>query len=137
MEEIDKKYSVTVKTYLDQLNICRGVKHKLEELIEIKSNYENMLNSLNKELHNIYLINNMSKIKGIDNSLMSNGRKNSNKSASSNSFNYGFNMTDNSKKSIIEQEIVKIKKKLDPVDEDLNKMNLELLRNVNIYIYII
>ena len=67
MEEIDKKYTLCLKTYLDHLSNCSTIKIKLEILIEEKSSFEKMLESFKQELQNTKLINNMNTIRGSDN----------------------------------------------------------------------
>lgn len=132
MEEIDKRYSAAQKVYLEQLKVVKGIKNKLEIEIEKKNSYESIINSLKKEINNIRLINSMNKIKGSDNSLVSKKDKR-NKSFLTNIFNYGFNVSDNGKNKImiIEQELLKIQKFLDIVDEEVNKINKFLLENVS------
>jgi hypothetical protein len=112
MEEIDRKYAMAYKNYKDQLMMCQNVKRKLERVIENKTAYENIINSFKEELYHINLINSMNKIKDMH-------------------LNYGFNNDKGKKKkSILEVEIMKFNKKLDPIKEELARVNNELLENV-------
>jgi hypothetical protein len=130
MEEIDKRYSYNLTEYIEQLKVCKNIKNKLAKIVEKKNSLELQINSLNKEIHNMKLSYSLNKIKGSDNSIMY-------KSAGSKSFlsifKYGFSNSDiviSTKKGIVDQELIKLKKNLELADEEVNKMNQILLGNV-------
>jgi hypothetical protein len=106
MEEIDKRYSIILNEYLVQMNFCTQKKNQIEELIESKSKFEKVLDSLNRELHNFAMISNISKIKNYI-------------------FNYGFNLNDK-KRQIIEQEIQKIAPRIKALQDEINIKNKDL-----------
>jgi hypothetical protein len=135
LEEIDKKYTNALKSYLEQLQNCSHIKGKLEMLIEHKNIYENMIFNFQKEIHNIKLIANISKIKGTDNLSISNRKRGSNKLLGAVSFNYGFNALDDGKNKMLtmEAELTKIKKKLAIIDYEIEITNKTLLQSVSVY----
>ena len=83
-------------------------------IVEDKNNIEHIINNLNKEIYNIKLVNKMNRIKGT-------------------SHNYGFNYDNgNNKRNILDHELVKLKKLLAGIDEELRKTNMVLLEKVRI-----
>jgi hypothetical protein len=112
LEEIDKKYFIAYNNYKEQLDLCKNLKGKLDNLAENKNGYEKIIESFKNQLYHFKLMNSMSSLKGI-------------------SVNYGFNNDKgNKKKEIIENEIIKMNKKLDLVSNDLKNVNTQLLENV-------
>lgn len=117
MEEIDKKYAIHLKIYLEQMTICQENKNRIHSLLEDKCALEKFINSLNKEIINLKLIKNMSVIKGGDSYGLT---KNF---IATSRFNYGFNKPDNNKKKIIQKEIDNSKKKLMVIVDEIVKTN--------------
>ena len=112
MEEIDRKYAVAFRNYASQFTLCSTIKKNIQIFIEEKISYENQVKSLKEELYQISLINSMNKIKGRE-------------------VNYGFNSDQGKKKkAILESEISKFKKKMEPITQILVRVNAELLENV-------
>jgi len=111
LEEIDKKYSTAYNNYKEQLDLCRNLKGKLDNLAENKNGYEKIIESFKNELYHFKLMNSMSSLKGVS---------------------YGFNH--DKKKEIIEHEILKMNKKLSVVYHDLKSVNTQLLDNVIFFI---
>ena len=113
MEEIDRKYAVAFRNYTLQFTLCSTIKKNIQILIEEKISYENQVKYLKEELYQISLINSMNKIKGRE-------------------VNYGFNSDQGKKKKLIlESEISKFNKKMEPIRQILVRVNAELLENVN------
>lgn len=117
IEEIDRKYSVSYNNYKEQLDFCKNLKGKLDNLAENKNGYEKIIESFKNELYQIKMINSLNTLKGA-------------------SVNYGFNSDKgNKKKEIIEIEIIKMNKKLNIVSSELKAVNSQLLDNVFVYLF--
>jgi len=126
MEEIDKKFFNCLKRYLDQQNISKEIKIKLNNLVDQNDSYIRIISSLRKEVENTSYISNLNKIRGND--IFINKCVNDNHSI----FNFGFNFSDDgkAKKHLIEKEIFNIKLKLTILEHEIVKTNESLIRNV-------
>ncbi len=126
MEEIEKKFSNCLKRYLDQQNICKEIKMKLNHLVDQNDSYVRIISSLSKEVENTSYISNLNKIRGND--IFINSCVKDNHSI----FNFGFNFSDDgkAKKHIIEKEIFNVKMKLTILVDEMVKTNESLIQNV-------
>ncbi len=117
MEEIDKKYTIAMNSFLDQNKLCQGKKNQLEKLIDSKLKYENVLHTIIVQLHGMDILRNFNKVNDNEKSFFTNFlnmNKNKDQTAMI------------KKRSLIESEANRIKAKLSSIQEDIDKSNLEL-----------
>ena len=109
MEELDSQLKLKSDAYQEHAKICKGLKRSLQILIDNKSQLESIQETYEKEQYHIKLLERMNKLKG-------------------NKLNYGFNSANKSIK--LNQEKLKIQKKLESLSEEVDKINSVLLQNV-------
>lgn len=156
LEDINKEYQICLNNFIIQTKQCTLLKNRIEELVESKAAYENVINVLNKETSTMNMFNNAverPKNNGINSSKfhkdegdqhekknrasIKNGRMGSsnfyNKNKKfQNMTNDKYNDYDEVKKQPLssQEELKKISKKLAKVNKELENVNKTMLDNV-------
>jgi Holliday junction resolvase len=117
MEECNKEYQIVKKTYLSYAKSCADLKNKIEELIESKTAFENVLSVLNREVETMTPFSNREKSKAQPYNNHKIIRKNTDHM--------------NPKKDSVNEEIKKIEKRLQKVNKDLEQVNKTMWESVS------
>ena len=149
IEQLNKDFEHSEKTYDNQLNLVNSLKLKVEVLIEMKTGYENVLSHVkepinikglkkNNSNHNIYYVNN-------NNNLFNklNGNDNNNNNNNNNNINNDENNNEKVKKKNKFIKLLKIKKepkteseklqkKLKKTNKEIDNVNKTLFENYKI-----